>query len=265
MKFWTVDAFTAEAFSGNPAAVFILDHFLSDDLLQKIASEMNLSETAFAVKLEEGHYHLRWFTPKTEVELCGHATLSTAHILWEKELVSRDTKRLKFKTLSGNVFCEQEKNGTITMNFPVYEAEPIAVPIGLANALATMPVSVWKAYDDIIVELRTEDEVQNLKPSVGRLSQIDTAGIIITAEASKKSDYDYVLRYFAPRQGISEDPVTGSAHAKLAPYWAERLQKNSLKARQVSKRGGDLTLSLEDDRVDITGAAKTMIEGNLLI
>ncbi len=261
MKFWTVDAFTSEPFKGNPAAVFVIPAFPSVELMQKIAAEMNLSETVFVVAKSNMHHEVRWFTPFTEVELCGHATMAAAHVLWKQLGLEGDA--VYFDSYSGVLMAERSSQG-ITLNLPAYSHEPMPVPDGLAEALDVFPVCVSKAYDDCLVELHSIDEVLNLKPDIARLQQIDCRGIIVTADGDDDSPYDFVSRFFAPKVGVSEDPVTGSAHCKLAPYWSERLGKNEFTAYQASQRGGTLLVRYEHGRVYLTGQAVTVFEGTFL-
>lgn len=261
MKFWTVDAFTNQPFKGNPAAICVIDHFLDATLMQKIATEINLSETAFLVSKPNGHFDIRWFTPSIEVDLCGHATLAAAHILWHEFKIDKDT--LYFDSLSGILMATQQSN-KITLDFPAYGSEPMAIPDGLTQALGIAPVCVSKAFDDCIIELSSAEEVVNLKPNISKLNNIDCRGIIVTAEAKADSEYDFVSRFFAPRVGVQEDPVTGSAHCKLAPYWSKRLKKNDFLAYQASKRGGIIEVRFESSRVYLTGEAVTIFEGKFL-
>jgi PhzF family phenazine biosynthesis protein len=262
MQFWTVDAFTTQPFKGNPAAVMILKDTLPDELMQNIAAEINLSETAFLFHKPSGHYDIRWFTPTTEVQLCGHATLAAAHILWHELNVKNDT--LYFDSLSGILMATQQ-NGKITLDFPAYGSEPMAIPDRLTSALGVAPVCVSKAFDDCIVELHSADEVINLTPNISKLMNIDCRAVIITAEAKAGSQYDFVSRFFAPRVGVPEDPVSGSAHCKLAPYWAKRMGKTEFTAYQASKRGGMLDVRFESNRVYLTGQALIVFEGRFLI
>jgi PhzF family phenazine biosynthesis protein len=261
MKFWTVDAFTNQPFKGNPAAVCILEDFLDDELMQKIATEINLSETTFLVAKPNGHYDIRWFTPSTEVKLCGHATLAAACILWNEFKVDKDI--LYFDSLSGILMATYQHN-KITLDFPAYGSEPMAIPDGLTSALGIAPVCVSKAFDDCIIELHSAEEVVNLKPNIYKLTNIECRGVIVTAETKDDSEYDFVSRFFAPRIGVPEDPVTGSAHCKLAPYWAKRLGKTEFLAYQASKRGGVIEVRFESNRVYLTGQAVTIFEGKFL-
>ena len=261
MKFWTVDSFTNQIFKGNPAAVCILKHFPSSELMQKIATEINLSETAFVVAKPNAHYDIRWFTPLTEVDLCGHATLAAAHVLWN-ELKTQDNP-VYFDSVGG-ILMASKSGREITLDFPGYLPEPMPMPDGLVEALGISPVCISKAHDDCIVELYKFADVVHLKPNIAALNEIDCRGIIITADGRAGGQYDFVSRFFAPRAGISEDPVTGSAHCKLAPYWAERLGKTEMVAYQASKRGGVVKVRCEYNRVHLTGEAVTVMESCFL-
>jgi PhzF family phenazine biosynthesis protein len=264
MKFCTVDAFTDTLFKGNPAAVCVVDTFPSDDFMQSVATEVNLSETAFIVPLNGNHFEIRWFTPKTEVNLCGHATLAAAHVLWT-ELAIVTTETLYFESKSGVLKAWRDEHG-ITLDFPATQVEEISTPDGLLEALGVSPVFVGRAGDDYLVELLSAEEVVNLSPNIAQLAGIDCAGIVVTAESDEGSAYDFLSRYFAPREGILEDPVTGSAHCKLATYWSYRLKKNEFNAYQASKRGGYIKVryEAEGERALLTGNAVTAFSGKFL-
>lgn len=262
MKFCTVDAFTDTLFKGNPAAVCVIEAFPSDDFMQSIATEVNLSETAFIVPLNSNHFDIRWFTPTTEVALCGHATLAAAHVLWtEMEIVT--TEEIYFESKSGILKAWRDDDG-ITLDFPAHYVEPISIPEGLIEALGVSPVSVGQSNEDCLVELHSAQEVIDLVPDTARLANIDCRGIIITAEGNVDTDYDFVSRFFAPKVGVIEDPVTGSAHCKLATYWSERLGKNVFTAYQASKRGGYIKVRHEGERVLLTGHAVTAFSGKFV-
>ena len=252
-----VDAFAERVFEGNPAAVCPLDHWLDDDVLQSIAEENNLSETAFFVPSERG-YELRWFTPVTEVDLCGHATLATAHVLFNE--IGHIGPRIIFKTRSGDLFVEKDGAG-LKMDFP--SCPPVAREISelITQGLGKRPVEVLAA-DDYMAVFESEEIVRAIRPDQTLLAQLDLRGVIITAPGI---EVDFVSRFFAPRFGIPEDPVTGSAHCALTPYWASKLGKPRLIAQQVSKRGGKLTCEIKDDRVIITGSATTFMDATILI
>ncbi len=252
---YQVDAFATRAFEGNPAAVCPLERWLDDGLLQAIAEENNLSETAFFVPSDTG-FHLRWFTPASEVDLCGHATLATAHVLFEH--LGHPGQAITFET-RGGALTVKRTGEVLEMDFPARPPTPCARFDLLARALGRQPLEVLRA-DDYLAVFDDEVAVRGIRPDFALLGTLDLRGVIITAPGS--SD-DFVSRFFAPRLGIPEDPVTGSAHCTLAPYWAGRLGKRRLSAQQVSKRGGRLTCELMGDRVLLAGAAVTVIEAEI--
>ena len=255
---YVVDAFASRPFTGNPAAVCLLPHWLEDDVLQAIARENNLSETAFLV--DDGEvYGLRWMTPECEVDLCGHATLAAAHALFSHEGVNRDV--LRFHTRSGELRVARRADGWLELDFPAQPAAPCATPAMLVSALGLTPREV-RAGMDFLVVLESERQVRALMPDMAHLASLPLRGVIVTAPGE---DVDFVSRFFAPGVGIPEDPVTGSAHCALTPYWAERLGKSALKARQISRRTGELRCELQGDRVLIAGQAVTFLVGELLI
>lgn len=258
---YTVDAFTDMPFKGNPAAVCLLNEKISDEQMQNIAFEMNLSETAFLSK-KDGGYNLRWFTPSAEVDLCGHATLASSHILWEKKHAERNEK-LKFHTKSGVLQASYTMNG-IELDFPLIEEHTIETPAGLIKALGTKPIYTGMTKWNFLVELDSEDTVRSVKPDFDMLQSLNAWGSIVTARSSMK-DYDFVSRFFAPEKGIQEDPVTGSAHCALGPYWMKKLGKNTFRAYQASERGGTVGVKVEGDRVYLTGNAVTVVNGELNI
>lgn len=257
-----VDAFTDETFRGNPAAVCLLDCAAPAGWMQQVAAEMNLSETAFLVpRGVEEEYDLRWFTPAVEVDLCGHATLASAHVLWETERLAPDAL-VRFHTRSGLLTAERDTYG-ITLDFPATAPEPADAPDGLVDALGTDPRQVVRSRFDYIVELDDEQAVRDLAPDFRSLGEIDVArGVIVTAPGTEGADF--VSRFFAPSVGIDEDPVTGSAHCCLAPYWARSLGRNSLVGYQASKRGGTVRVEVRGDRVRLGGRAVTILRGELL-
>ena len=256
-----VDAFTTEPFGGNPAAVCLL-HAPADAVwMQQVAREMNLSETAFLVRREAGEFDLRWFTPAVEVDLCGHATLASAHVLWEEKHLPQDATAV-FHTRSGRLSAEL-RNGWIEMDFPAEPAEQAPAPDGLAAALDAEPAYVGKNRFDYLIEVDSQATVRRLKPDFTRLADIDTRGIIVTARADG-AGIDFVSRFFAPRTGIDEDPVTGSAHCCLGPYWQTRLGRDTFTARQVSERGGLVRVAVRGGRVMLSGQAVTVLRGDLL-
>jgi PhzF family phenazine biosynthesis protein len=249
-----VDAFSSTLFSGNPAAVCPLPYWLDDTLLQAIAAENNLSETAFFVSLPDGGYHLRWFTPAAEVELCGHATLATAHVLFSH--LSPELSRVHFQTRSG--ILPVGKNGSlIELDFPARKPAPIDPPVALINGLGVRPKKVLAAADYFVV-YENEAAVRAIQPDFKLLAGLELDGVCITAPGDQA---DFCSRFFAPAIGVPEDPVTGSAHTMLTPYWAERLGKKELRAVQVSKRGGELFCQDRGERVTIAGQAVTFLKG----
>jgi PhzF family phenazine biosynthesis protein len=271
LPFLQVDAFTRDPFGGNPAAVVFLDRERDTDWLQAVAGEMNLSETAFLLRRGANHFGLRWFTPAVEVTLCGHATLASAHALWSTARADPATP-LVFDTLSGPLSARPctprpGHDGTITIDLPVRPVTPATLPDDVLSALGVTPIAVHAARKgpgdtDFLVEVAAESAVVQAQPDMGPLKRVD-GGVILTARGSTPG-IDFVSRYFVPAFGIDEDPVTGSAHCALAPYWAERLGRTTLTARQVSKRGGALQVTLDGDRVRLTGHAVTVLSGELL-
>ena len=252
---YQVDAFAEKLFEGNPAAVCPLDVWLDDALLQAIAEENNLSETAFFVP-HENAFQLRWFTPLAEVDLCGHATLASAHVLFEELGYTKSS--IEFQTRSGKLFVGKMKGGLV-MEFPVVHASPCEPARALLDGLGQTPKEVLVAEDYMAV-FDSESDVLALTPDLAKLSQLDRRGVIVTAPGK---EVDFVSRFFAPKLGISEDPVTGSAHCALTPYWAPKLGKTSLSAYQASKRGGHLECELRGDRVLLTGTALTFMRAEI--
>lgn len=256
LSIYQVDAFTDTLFAGNPAAVVPLREWLRDEQMQNIAAENNLSETAFFAK-EGDSYRLRWFTPTTEVDLCGHATLATAHVLFEE--LGFEGEEIVFKTKSGILTVGRE-GGMLRMNFPAMEMPSVKPPEVLFKALGLKKASDVYKTDDYMIVVDSESEVAAVKPDMKMLKEIPARGVIVTA---KGDEVDFVSRFFAPQSGVDEDPVTGSAHTKSAPYWSKKLGKKELKARQISKRGGDLTCRMKGDRVEILGHAVTYLTGEI--
>jgi PhzF family phenazine biosynthesis protein len=259
VELYQVDAFTDRPFKGNPAAVCILDGERDETWMQNVASEMNLSETAFLHRQEDG-FNLRWFTPAVEVELCGHATLASAHILWEIGLLN-EKEQARFHTLSG-LLTAAKRGEEIELNFPAKPDEPVSAPPGLIEALNIAPRYVGKTRHDYLLELDSEEAVRNLSPDFAMLKALSIRGIIVTSIAVTEG-FDFVSRFFAPGAGIDEDPVTGAAHCCLGPYWSTRLGKNELLAYQASARGGIVRVRVEVDRVVLGGRAVTVTRGEL--
>jgi len=260
---FTVDAFTSEPFRGNPASVCLLDALRSDAWMQGVAAEMNHAETAF---LDQGR--LRWFTPKVEVDLCGHATLATAHVLWESgRLAARDTA--KFETRSGTLTAARKNggggDGEIELDFPSVPAQRADAPPGLIESLGVKPRFVGRNRFDWFVEVASEAEVRAASPDFARLKAIPARGVILTslADPANAKSFDFVSRFFAPAAGIDEDPVTGSAHCCLAPYWCERLRRDELLGFQASERGGFVRVKQAGERVLLGGRAVTVLRGEL--
>src|SRR5512135_2626793 len=250
-----VDAFTTRRFAGNPAAVMPLDRFLDDAVLQAIAAENNLSETAFPVR-DGDDYRLRWFTPWIEVPLCGHATLASAAVVMERLEPKRD--RVIFRTKSGPLTVKRERSG-YAMDLPARFSQPVSIPEKLAQALGAIPTEVLANEFNYMAVLESEQRVRELKPEMAILAGIGRPGVIVTARGERT--YDFVSRYFAPAKGIPEDPVTGAAHCMLAPYWANRLGKNEFHAFQASRRGGEVVCRLLDNRVELQGQCVFYLEG----
>jgi PhzF family phenazine biosynthesis protein len=253
---YQVDAFTRRAFGGNPAAICPLEKWLPDDTLQAIAAENNLSETAYYVPNGAG-YHLRWFTPAVEVDLCGHATLAAAHVIWTVRHES-DVALLRFETMSGELTVERDAN-LYSMDFPSRPPVECQVDAGIAAALGAHPQLVLGARDYFCV-FESEDQVRALAPNMEKVAALDRFAVIATAAGR---DCDFVSRFFAPAQGIPEDPVTGSSHCTLIPFWSRRLGKKKLHARQISRRGGELWGEDRGERVRIAGQAMTFLQGQI--
>jgi PhzF family phenazine biosynthesis protein len=256
MRLYQIDAFTAQAFRGNPAAVCLLDAERDEQWMQNAAAEMNLSATAFLLPRHDGHA-LRWFTPAAEVALCGHATLASMHALYEEQGV----ESARFHTKSG-VLAAERSGGWIELDFPAKDAQPSDAPEGLLASLGVREARfVGRNQFDYVIELASEDEVRAVRPDHALLRTIPARGVIVT---SRGSEYDFVSRFFAPAVGIDEDPVTGSAHCALTPYWAAKLGKDTMTAYQASKRGGVVRVRLEGDRVKLIGQAVTVLRGELV-
>lgn len=253
LKIYQVDAFAEVVFEGNPAAVVPLEGWLDDEVLQAIAMENNLSETAFFVAEGQG-FRLRWFTPGAEVDLCGHATLAAAHVLFEH--LGWSESEIRFASNSGTLVVRREA-GRLEMDFPAVPSEPAPVPDDLITGLGVLPATVLAGTDWLVV-LDSADDVIALDPDFGRLARVGRRGVIVTAPGN---DCDFVSRCFYPDLAVNEDPVTGSAYCQLTPYWAQRLDKDGLSARQLSRRGGRVDCKLKGDRVILRGQAVTYLEG----
>jgi PhzF family phenazine biosynthesis protein len=255
-----VDAFADRPFAGNPAAVCLTPGPRDDGWMRDVAREMNLSETAFLHEEGDGH-RLRWFTPRVEVDLCGHATLASAHVLWEEGLLDTGSQA-RFHTKSGLLTAKREGDW-IELDFPSTPEKPATPPPGLVEALGVEPTHVGKSRLHFLLEVESEDVVRNLTPDFSSLAGVAEHGVIVTSRAATRG-YDFVSRFFAPALGVDEDPVTGSAHCCLGPYWADRLGKSELVAYQASARGGTVRVKVDGDRVYLGGKAVTVLRGVLL-
>ena len=258
---FTVDAFTDRRFSGNPASVCVLPQTLPDELLQAVAAEMKHSETAF-LEPRGAEWGLRWFTPCVEVPLCGHATLASAHVLWQTGRLAPDARAV-FQTASGQLTAAMEGD-RIALDFPMEAADPIPEPEGLAEGLGAEIVRVGRNRLDLLAEVADEATVAGLAPNLARLATYPVRGVIVTARASTPGA-DFVSRFFAPQSGVDEDPVTGSAHCALAPWWSERLGRTAMTGRQLSQRGGTVGVRLTGARVHLLGTAMTVLKGTLYL
>jgi predicted PhzF superfamily epimerase YddE/YHI9 len=258
MRLFQIDAFTAEAFKGNPAAVCLLDRERDAEWMQNVAAEMNLSETAFLLPRDDG-FSLRWFTPSVEVDLCGHATLASAHALWEERVVDGEAR---FHTRSG-LLTANRTGEWIELDFPAKPEQPADPPPLLLASLGANATYIGRNVFDYLVEVASEDEVRALDPDHAKLRTIPVRGVIVTARSSS-NEFDFVSRFFAPGSGVDEDPVTGSAHCALTPYWAKKLGKTEMTAFQASRRGGVVRVRLEGDRVKLGGRAVTVFRGDLV-
>jgi PhzF family phenazine biosynthesis protein len=256
-KLYQVDAFTDKIFQGNPAAVCPLDTWLSDDIMQKIAMENNLSETAFYLK-EGNSYHIRWFTPENEVDLCGHATLASAYVLYNYEGYREPS--ITFLSRKSGILYVRKNGHSLTLDFPADNSEEIEVTDEIRSCFNISPEAAFKGKTDYLLIFGSEGEIENLVPHFGRLSRLDCRGVIVSARGA---EVDFVSRFFAPRVGVSEDPVTGSAHTTLTPYWAGVLGRKDLSAIQLSRRRGLLKCRLLEGRVEITGNCRLYMIGEI--
>lgn len=256
LKIYQVDAFAEGVFTGNPAAVIPFNVWLPDNIMQKIALENNLSETAFFVPAENG-FHIRWFTPLAEVNLCGHATLATSHVIFNHQ--NYGYKEIQFESRSG-VLKVKKEGELIVLNFPSSAVTETEIPENLKSAFNIQPKKCFKGREDLMLLYDNESDVLELKPNFQKIAETETRGIIAT---STSENYDFVSRFFAPAEGINEDPVTGSAHTMLIPYWAEQLGKTELTAKQISARGGILHCKHLGERVEIGGKAITYLVGEI--
>ncbi len=258
LPLFQVDAFAEGLFKGNPAAVVPLDNWLTDEVMQQIAMENNLSETAFFVPTTEG-FEIRWFTPKAEVKLCGHATLATAHVIFEEARYPHD--EIVFTSKSGSLRVRKNSD-KFQLDFPADTIRPIDAPNQIFQAIGKLPKACFKGKTDYLLVFENEREIREITPSFTQLARTSVRGVIVTAPGDQ---VDFVSRFFAPGVGIDEDPVTGSAHTSLTPYWSKRLGKTEMTARQLSQRGGELQVSLNGDRVLIAGKTKTYLRGEIFL
>ncbi|MBI3817954.1 MAG: PhzF family phenazine biosynthesis protein [Planctomycetes bacterium] len=255
---YQIDAFAGAVFGGNPAAVCPLDSWLPDGVLQSIAGENNLSETAFFIK-SGNDYEIRWFTPASEIELCGHATIASGFVIFK--FIEPAATRVKFKTRKAGDLAVARDGEWYILDFPSRPPRPARSPEGLAEALGRPPISVWE-YKKLLAVFEDASIVESMRPDFNKIAGLEFDGVIVTAPGR---DCDFVSRYFAPHLGINEDPATGSSHCLLTPFWADKLGKNALRARQVSRRGGELRCELSADRVKIAGRAAMYLEGFISI
>jgi PhzF family phenazine biosynthesis protein len=265
MHYTIVDAFTDKPFLGNPAAVILVDDFPKTEICQEIAAHLNLSQTAFVKYLKEDHFHIRWFSPKDEAPICGHATLASSFVLWSKHKIKGD--RIEFESLAGSLLVKKENDEKITMLFPKKEITVCKMPLSLPLALNINESDILNVLSDdtiCVVHLKDEELVSTIMPQLSTVKTLPFRAICITAKANPNSPYDFVSRYFAPRVGINEDPVCGSAHCRLTPYWKNELKKDILIAKQVSKRTGLLTVSEKEGQVLLTSNACIIAEGSLI-
>ncbi|MFM7021452.1 MAG: PhzF family phenazine biosynthesis protein [Flavobacteriales bacterium] len=259
LKIYQVDAFSDKVFAGNPAAVVPLQEWLPEEQMQKIAAENNLAETAFFVKNDKGYY-IRWFTPTDEVPLCGHATLASAYVLFE--LLGYKEEKVVFDCKSG-LLEVSKKDGWITMNFPVNKVESVVLNYNFKKAFGTSPIETYQSAGGyLLLVFSSGEEVKNIQPCFNDIAEWGTKAVVVTA---KGKEFDFVSRMFAPKIGVNEDPVTGSAHTRLIPFWSERLGKTEMLAKQVSQRGGILKCKMLGNRVEMSGQAVLYLTGEIYI
>ena len=259
LKIYQIDAFTDKLFAGNPAAVCPLNLWLPDELLQKIATENNLSETAFYIKKDDA-YHIRWFTPNVEVDLCGHATLATAFVLFHFE--NHTQNEIHFHSLRSGKLTVRKNDDLLTLNFPADVIEEIPISEALTACFDRTPIAAFKGKTDYMLVFDNEAQIENIKPDLRKIGALPVRGVIVTA---KGKQVDFVSRFFGPQSGVDEDPVTGSAHTTLTPYWAEKSGKKSLNAIQLSPRRGYLQCEYLNERVEISGQARAYMKGEITV
>ena len=258
-KIYQIDAFADTLFSGNPAAVCPLDNWLDADIMQKIAAENNLAETAFTVPVENG-FEIRWFTPEVEVDLCGHATLASAYTLMDFEGFSGE--KINFFSRNSGTLTVTKNGDLFTLNFPSDLLQKVENLSQFKNCFAHQPIEAYQGKTDYLLIFENENQIINIKPNFSEIAKINARGIIIS---SKSENYDFVSRFFGPNCGVEEDPVTGSAHTSLTPFWTAKLGKTNLKAKQISERGGILECELKNDRILISGSCKAYLIGEIFI
>lgn len=261
MKLSLINTFTEQAFKGNPVAVCFLNEVKDSGWMQEVAKELNIPTTAF-INLLNNEYHLRWFTPSTEIPICGHGTLASSYFLWEKGFVDNE-ECITFHTKSG-VLKANLVDGWVQLEFPAILEEKTIAPESLINALNVEPTYVGKNKFDYLVEVKSEDIVRNLKPNIDLIAQLPVRGVIVTSK-SNTNEFDFVSRFFSPAQGLNEDYVNGSSHCCLGPYWERKLEKSEFTAYQASDRGGILKIKVADDKVLLSGKAITIFEGKLIV
>ena len=258
-KIYQIDAFAEKLFTGNPAAVCPLEKWIDDETMQKIAAENNLAETAFTVPVENG-FEIRWFTPTVEVDLCGHATLASAFVLINFEGFTED--KINFFSKNSGTLTVTKNGDLFTLNFPSDSLQKVENLSQFKNCFAHQPIEAYQGKTDYLLIFENENQIINIKPNFSEIAKINARGIIVS---SKSENYDFVSRFFGPNCGVNEDPVTGSAHTTLTPFWAEKLGKTKLTAKQISKRGGVLECELKNDRILISGKCKTYLKGEIFI
>ena len=259
LPLYQVDAFTDKLFSGNPAAIVPLDNWISESLMQNIAAENNLAETAFYVKAKN-NYEIRWFTPMVEVDLCGHATLAAAHVIFNYENYNNDT--ISFHSHRSGLLKVKKGKNHLTLDFPIDTFEKVEIPKELKNGFNKPALEAYKGKTDYLLVFSSQKEIEDIVPDLNLISKVKARGVIVSA---KGDQVDFVSRFFAPQSGIDEDPVTGSAHTTLTPYWSKKLQKKDLSALQLSKRIGKLQCKLSGERIEISGQARTYMIGEISI
>ena len=259
LTLYQVDAFTSKVFGGNPAGVCVLDNWLPEQLMQKIAAENNLAETAFLVR-NGANYEIRWFTPRVEVDLCGHATLASAHVLFNH--LDHQEEVLHFQSRNRGMLSVSKSDDLLTLDFPSDKIKSVVAPEWLLEPFGIPPLEVFKGISDYLMIYASQQDIESISPDFGMLAKTDARGVIVSAPGD---DTDFISRFFAPAVGINEDPVTGSAHTTLIPYWAKRLNKTKMTAQQLSERKGELFCEFLGERVKISGNAVTYLVGEIFV